>query len=231
MSRIFAIADTHLGGAVDKPMDIFGAAWERHTQRLEKRWRETVGEDDWVLIPGDVSWAMTLEEARVDLEFLAELPGRTVLIKGNHDYWWTSRAKVEGVLPDGMFLVQNDAFDLGGGIGVVGTRGWQPPDAPRAGENDAKIYQREVNRLALSLDAARGRFEHVIAMLHYPPHYVGFGPTDFVPLLEEAGVEVCLYGHLHGRDQRFAFEGEKNGVRYQFVAADYLEFRPAEVPL
>ena len=231
MSRIFAIADTHLGNSVDKPMDIFGPAWERHTERLAEAWSATVANDDWVLVPGDVSWAMDLEEVRADLEFLAELPGRKLLLKGNHDYWWTSRSKVEAVLPEGMFILQNDAFDLGGGIGVVGTRGWQPPDAPRAGPHDAKIYAREVQRLALSIQAARGRFERRIAMLHYPPYYVGIGKTEFVPLLEEAGVAVCLYGHLHGRDHRYAVQGEHDGVRYQFVAADYLEFRPALVSI
>ena len=229
--RIFALADTHLGSAVDKPMDIFGPAWERHVERLQENWRAVVGDDDWVLVPGDISWAMSLDDALVDLRLLAELPGRTVLLKGNHDYWWTSRAKLEAVLPEGMFLVQNSAHDLGGGVGVVGTRGWQPPEAPRAGEHDAKIYAREVQRLKLSLDAAKGRFETLIAMLHYPPHYVGIGATEFVPLLEEAGVKVCLYGHLHGRDQKLAFQGERNGVRYQFVAADFLGFRPAEVLL
>jgi len=227
MSRVFAIADTHLGSSVDKPMDIFGPAWERHAERLATHWKETVSDADWVLVPGDVSWAMSLEDVRADLAFLAELPGRKLLLKGNHDYWWTSRAKVEAVLPDGMFILQNDAFDLGDGLGVVGTRGWQPPEAPRAGEHDAKIYAREVQRLSLSIDAAADRFDRLIAMLHYPPYYVGIGRTEFVPLLEAAGVAVCVYGHLHGRDHRFAFQGERDGVRYQFVAADYLQFQPA----
>jgi len=228
---IFAIADTHLGKAVNKPMDIFGPSWEGHAERLDKAWREEVGDDDWVLVPGDISWAMRLDEVGEDLDFLAQLPGRKVLLKGNHDYWWTSRGKVEAILPDGMLLLQNDCVDLGNGIGIVGTRGWQPPDAPRAGEHDAKIYAREVARLELSLRAARGRFETLIAMLHYPPIYTGLGETDFVPLLREAGVAVCCYGHLHGRDHRYAFQGERDGVRYQFVAADFLEFRPARVQL
>jgi predicted phosphohydrolase len=229
MTRIFAIADCHLGRAVDKPMDIFGPAWERHAERMAAAWREEVGDDDWVLLPGDISWAMTLEEVAPDLEFLARLPGRKVLLRGNHDYWWGSRAKVEEILPARMQLLQNDCVDLGGGVGLVGTRGWQPPDAPRADEADGKIYAREVGRLELSLRAAKGRFERLVAMLHYPPIYAGLGETAFVPLLVEAGVSVCLYGHLHGRDHRLAFEGERDGVRYQFVAADFLGFRPARV--
>jgi len=229
MSRIFAIADPHLGRAVDKPMDVFGPKWERHAERMEEAWREEVGDEDWVLVPGDISWAMTLEEAAADLAFLAALPGRKVLLRGNHDYWWSSRAKVEAVLPERMQLLQNDCVDLGGGTGLVGTRGWQPPEAPRAEPHDEKIYRRELGRLELSLKAAEGRFERLVAMLHYPPVYAGVGETGFVPLLREAGVRVCLYGHLHGRDHRFAFEGERDGVFYQFVAADYLGFRPARV--
>jgi len=229
MSRIFAIADTHLGRAVDKPMDIFGPAWERHAERLEEHWSAEVGEEDWVLLPGDISWAMTLDEVAEDLAFLARLPGRKVLLRGNHDYWWGSRAKVEAILPERMQLLQNDCVDLGGGVGVVGTRGWQPPEAPRADEQDGKIYAREVGRLELSLRAAQGRFETLVAMLHYPPIYAGLGETAFVPLLRDAGVSVCLYGHLHGRDHRYAFQGERDGVRYQFVAADFLGFRPALV--
>ncbi|MHC4941102.1 MAG: metallophosphoesterase [Planctomycetota bacterium] len=226
---IFAIADTHLGKAVNKPMDIFGPAWEGHAERLEAAWTEEVGEEDWVLLPGDISWAMKLDEVGEDLAFLGRLPGRKILLKGNHDYWWTSRSKVEAILPERMQLLQNDCIDLGDGIGLVGTRGWQPPEAPRASEHDAKIYVREVARLELSLRAAKGRFEKLVAMLHYPPIYAGLGETDFVPLLKEAGVSVCLYGHLHGRDHRYAFQGERDGVRYQFVAADFLQFRPARV--
>ena len=130
-----------------------------------------------------------------------------------------------------MRLLQNDAIDLGDGIGLAGTRGWQPPEAPRATEQDAKIYAREVNRLELSLRAASGRFDKLIVMLHYPPIYEGIGETDFVPLMKAAGVDVCLYGHLHGRDHKFAVQGERDGIRYQFVAADFLQFRPVEVPL
>ncbi|MEM8884048.1 MAG: metallophosphoesterase [Planctomycetota bacterium] len=231
MSRIFAIADTHLGRAVDKPMDIFGPAWEGHAERLREQWAEVVADDDWVLVPGDISWAMKLDEVAADLAFLAALPGRKILLKGNHDYWWTSRGKVEAILPPRMRLLQNDFVDLGDGIGVVGTRGWQPPDAPRATEQDGKIYAREIQRLALSIEAAGDRFDRLIAMLHYPPIYTGFGETEFVPLLREAGVRVCLYGHLHGRDHRYAFQGERDGIRYQFVAADFLAFRPALVAI
>jgi len=227
--RIFALADLHLAGSVDKPMDVFGPAWERHAERIDANWRARVGADDWVLVPGDISWAMTLEEAAADLAFLGDLPGRKILLKGNHDYWWGSRAKVEAVLPAGLTLLQNDAVDLGEGTGVVGTRGWLPPGAPRATDQDRKIYDRELQRLALSLQAAGDRFERLVAMLHYPPIYAGLGETGFVPLLRDAGVRVCLYGHLHGPDHRYAVEGERDGVRYVFVAADAVDFTPQEI--
>lgn len=226
---VYALADPHLGHAVDKPMDIFGPRWEGHAERMAANWRATVGGDDWVLVPGDISWAMKLEDALTDLRFLDGLPGRKVLLKGNHDYWWTSRAKVEAVLPPSLHLLQHDCVDLGGGIGVAGTRGWTPPEAPRATEQDGKIYARELARLMLSLNAARGRFDHLIAMLHYPPIYAGLGDTGFVPLLREAGVRTCLYGHLHGPDHAYAVQGLRDGITYHFVAADAIDFTPVRI--
>ena len=226
---VYALADPHLGRAVEKPMDIFGPRWEGHAEKMAANWRAAVGDDDWVLVPGDISWAMKLEDALIDLRFLDGLPGRKILLKGNHDYWWTSRAKVETVLPPSLRLLQHDCVDLGGGVGVVGTRGWVPPDAPRATEQDRKIYAREVLRLTLSLDAARGRFEHLIAMLHYPPVYEGLGETEFVPLLRDAGVRICLYGHLHGPDQAHAVRGTRDGITYHLVAADAIDFTPVRI--
>ncbi len=229
--RVFALADLHLGDAVNKPMDIFGPLWERHAERIDRNWRARVAPDDWVLVPGDISWAMKLEEALPDLRFIDALPGRKILLKGNHDYWWVSRGKVEAVLPPSLRLLQNDALDLGEGIGVAGTRGWSPPEAPRSTPEDRKIYDRELLRLELSLKAAAGRFDRLVAMLHYPPVYRGLGDTGFVPLLRAAGVRVCVYGHLHGGDHRYAVSGERDGIRYCFVAADAVDFTPVELPL
>lgn len=229
--RLFALADLHLGRAVKKPMDVFGPHWERHAERIDANWRRVVGADDWVLVPGDISWAMKLEEALEDLRFIDALPGRKLLLKGNHDYWWTSRAKVEAVLPPSLSLLQNDAFDLGLGLGVVGARGWTPPEAPRATDEDRKIYERELGRLQLSLKAAEGRFERVVAMIHYPPIYAGLGETGFVPLLRAAGITACAYGHLHGPDHRYAVRGARGGIRYYFVAADAVDFTPVEIDL
>jgi len=226
---IYALADPHLGKGVEKPMDIFGPSWEGHAEKMAANWRATVAGDDWVLVPGDISWAMRLEDALVDLRFLDALPGRKILLKGNHDYWWTSRSKVEAVLPPSLRLLQHDCVDLGGGVGVVGTRGWTPPDAPRATEQDQKIYAREVARLTLSLNAAQGRFDHLIAMLHYPPIHEGLGETEFVPLLRDAGVRTCLYGHLHGANHVHAVRGLRDGITYHFVAADAIDFTPVRI--
>jgi len=228
---IWALADPHLGQAVQKPMDIFGPGWERHAERMAENWRATVGDGDWVLVPGDISWAMRLDDALVDLRFLDDLPGRKVLLKGNHDYWWTSRAKVEAILPPTLRLLQNDSVDLGNGVGLVGARGWTPPGAPRATMQDEKIYNREVARFALSLKSAEGRFDRIIAMLHYPPIYQGQDETEFVALMRAAAVEVCLYGHLHGDDHRYAVNGDRDGIRYFFVAADAIDFTPVRVEL
>ena len=228
---VYALADPHLGRGVGKPMDIFGPTWEGHAEKMAANWRAAVGDEDWVLVPGDISWAMKLEDALADLRFLDGLPGRKILLKGNHDYWWTSRAKVETVLPPSLRLLQYDCVDLGGGVGVVGTRGWIPPEAPRATEQDRKIYAREVLRLTLSLNAARGRFDHLIAMLHYPPVYEGLGETEFVPLLRDAGVRTCLYGHLHGADQTCAVRGARDGITYHLVAADAIDFTPVRIAI
>jgi len=226
---VFALADPHLGEAVQKPMDVFGRRWKDHAARIKRNWRAAVGPRDWVLLAGDISWGMHLEEALPDLRFLDGLPGRKVLLKGNHDYWWTSRSKVEARLPASLKLLQNDAVDLGGGVGVVGTRGWTPPGAPRATAQDEKIYRRELQRLELSIAAGRDRFETLLAMLHYPPLYHGLGATAFVPLLEGARVSICVYGHLHGPDHRYAFDGLQGGIRYHFVAADAVDFTPVRI--
>lgn len=225
---LFALADPHLGLAVKKPMDVFGPLWERHAERMAENWARAVGPEDWVLVPGDISWALKLEDALPDLRFLDALPGTKVLLRGNHDYWWTSRGKIEAVLPPSLRLLQNDAVDLGAGTGLVGTRGWLPPEA-RGTEEDTKIYRRELERLALSIRAAKGRFDRLVAMLHYPPLYADLGATGFVPLLREAGVVACVYGHLHGPDHRHATRGVVDGIRYYFAAADAIGFTPIRI--
>lgn len=227
--KVFAIGDLHLSGAVDKPMDIFGPAWEQHARRIEYAWRDLVSEEDIVLLPGDFSWAMHLEEAQVDFAFLHALPGAKVMIRGNHDYWWNSVSKVRAVLPPSIRVVQNDSISFGG-VHIAGTRGWTCPGSAGFEQDDQKIYDREVGRLAMSLaklsaavGPAGGRR---IAMLHYPPFNESRAPSGFTEKLEAAGVETLLYGHLHGKSCRGAFEGERNGISYHLVSADHIGFAP-----
>jgi hypothetical protein len=220
--RVFAIADPHLSRAHPKPMTIFGPAWQGHPEAFFRGWREVVGPEDLVIVAGDISWAMRLAEAIPDLLDLASLPGRKVLLKGNHDYWWPSISRLRAVLPEGMYALQNDALVLGG-VAVAGTRGWEyPPKTPE----DEKIFAREVERLGLSLKALKGQpYRHLVLAFHFPP----FGPGgEASPLLEiaaEAGPSAIVYGHLHGADPERLPQAYR-GIPLHLVAADALGFRP-----
>ncbi len=230
---LFAIGDLHLSGGGDKPMDVFGPQWDRHFLRISEDWRSRVGPEDTVLIPGDISWAMQLEDAAEDLRAIGELPGQKVLCKGNHDYWWNSLTRVRAILPPGMFVLQHDALDLGSCV-VCGTRGWIIPaeGAPLTPENE-KIYRREVARLRLALESAAriaaGR--PVVAMLHYPPLTALEQRSGFTELLEEFGVQWAVYGHLHGSGIAQGFSGILRGVRYELVSCDSLNFTLRELPM
>ncbi|MBO2519564.1 MULTISPECIES: metallophosphoesterase [Limnochorda] len=225
--KLFALADLHLPGGQEKPMDIFDPIWRDHPAQIAARWRERVGPDDLVLVPGDISWAMTLEEAADDLAFIGGLPGRKLLLRGNHDYWWSSISKVRAALPEGVHALQNDCFDLGDGRAVCGTRGWLIPGSQGLEPHDEKVYQREAIRLRLSLEAAaEAGLRPVVAMMHYPPCDAQGWPTLFTRLLEEFQVPLCVYGHLHGPAAKAAPPPEVRGVRYQLVAADYVRFEP-----
>jgi hypothetical protein len=229
--RVWAIGDLHLAHAVDKPMDIFGAEWVRHDEKIAANWRDRVADEDIVLIPGDLSWALKLEDAVPDIEWVGALPGEKYLIKGNHDPWWGSRSKVARILPDRMHLVQYDAHEIGDGIGLTGTRGWALPGAPDFDpERDDRILAREVGRLRHGLEAlAKTACEKKIVMLHYPPLWPGSLDTPFSEVLAAHRVGLCLYGHLHGADTAIGFEGEHDSVRYRLVSADHIGFTPVEV--
>jgi predicted phosphohydrolase len=234
--KIFAIADLHLDGGENKPMDVFGQMWENHRERIFGAWREYVGGGDTVLIPGDISWAMHLPGALPDLFAIAELPGKKVLLRGNHDYWWSSPTRLRSILPEDMLIVQNDACDIGPAI-VCGSRGWLLPSDQDFSADDRRIYERELIRLGLSLAAAKrlrdksltetGEDKPIICMMHYPPILRDGAETGFTALLEEYGVKICLYGHLHGSlGWEAGFRGEKNGVSYVLCSADSLGFSP-----
>ena len=225
--HIYAIADLHLSLTSEKPMDVFGETWRGHAEKLERNWRERVQDDDLVLIPGDISWAMQLSAALPDLSFIGDLPGKKILLKGNHDYWWSAIGRVRSVLPAGMRAIQNDSI-VEGGVGICGTRGWLCPGSNNFSAEDQKIYSRELDRLTLSLNSLP-EVETKIAMLHFPPFADKEKGSGFTERLEAAGVQIAIYGHLHGEANRYAFEGERNGITYHCVAADKLDFAPKRI--
>jgi uncharacterized protein len=228
MPRLFAIADLHLSGSGAKPMDLFGEQWKDHPQRIADAWDAEVGPEDVVLLPGDLTWARDLHEARPDLAWIGARRGVKFLLRGNHDGWWSTIAKVRRALPPGCHALQNDAFDLGGVV-LVGARGWTAPDDPVAAPSDATIFLRELARLRLSIaDADRrfGRGSPRVAMLHFPPWIAGRSPTAVVGVLRDGGVGTCVYGHLHGADHALGIQGVRDGIRFHLVSADAIGFAP-----
>ena len=232
MLAIWGLSDLHLSFSTDKPMDVFGKHWIGHHIKMAEAWDALVGPDDVVLCPGDLSWAMKLDEAGADLAWIGERTGRLkVLGRGNHDFWWSAIGKVRKALPDGCVAVQNDAFDLGDVV-VSGSRCWAAPGALDYSAADEKIYRRELGRLRLSLEAgkklAAGR--PLLAAVHYPPFTANGQPTEISEMLEEFDVSLCVYGHLHGRHaHRTAVEGERGGVQYRLIACDHLDFSPVRL--
>lgn len=231
---VWAVADLHLPGGQKKPMDVFGPHWKDHFERIACDWREKVCDDDFVLIAGDISWAMQLPDALCDLRRIAELPGHVVILKGNHDYWWGSLTQLRAALPPNVTAIQNDAYDAGFCV-FCGTRGWEIPPEKGADPQNVKIYRREVGRLELSLKeaqrAAQGR--PLFALMHYPPllpEYEENG-TEFTALLSRYGVRRCVYGHLHGAHARRGMHRIYGGVRYDLTSCDALGFRLLDVSL
>ncbi len=224
--RIFSLSDLHLSFGTNKPMDLFGKEWADHGKKIEWSWKARVSEEDRVIICGDTSWAMDLDEVLPDLEFLDSLPGKKILLKGNHCYWWNSRAKVERILPSSVRIIQNDAVSLGRGIVLAGTRGWQVSDDPA----DMKVLNRERERLKLSLEKARGMSPSMlIVATHFPPLTRDGKVSPLVEPMERAGASICLYGHIHGKDIPLGFQGTRNGVRYILTSCDALDFTPLKV--
>ncbi len=229
--KLYAIGDLHLPGGDEKPMDVFGDHWLDHFPRISADWANRVTAADTVLIPGDISWAMKLEDALPDLRAIGALPGRKVLIKGNHDLWWNAIGLVRRSLPEGMFALQHSAIDLGECV-VCGSRGWSYPtqDAPLT-EEDQRIFNREMIRLDMALKEAQklagGR--PIVAMMHYPPLFRQDRDTPFTALMERYAVHTVVYGHLHGEGVRAGFTGLHNGVNYLLTSCDSLGFALAQV--
>lgn len=244
---IFTIGDLHLSFGTDKPMDIFG--WGNHSEKIKKNWIENVKSQDTVIIPGDFSWGMSLKETYQDFEFLNNLPGRKILSKGNHDYWWNTLTKMTKFLEENDFeniaFLQNNSYFIENKI-IAGTRGWATNNWNS--EENYKILKRENDRLKLSIQdgiAQFGKDKEIICFLHYPPffgkpqiivntkskisttNYKGNVPEeiDFVKTMKQSGIKRCYYGHLHGEAHREAFEGEIEEIKFTLVSSDYLGFQ------
>lgn len=226
---VFAIADFHLPGHNEKPMDVFGDHWQNHFDKIRMYWQELINPKDVVLIAGDISWAMQLEKAMDDLLSIASLNGRKVLIRGNHDYWWSSLKKIRSCLPREMYVLQNDALQLDSYI-ISGARGWYfPTETQNLSEEDTRIYQRELIRLEMSLKEAQKLGGAQFAMMHFPPLLSEGESTPFTDLLEQYGVQYVVYGHLHGIGIASAFQGQKRGIEYHLTSCDALHFCPVKI--
>ena len=231
--RLFAIGDLHMPGGDDKPMDVFGPQWDRHFLRISEAWRRCVSEEDLVLIPGDISWAMQLRDAIPDLLAIAALPGRKILCKGNHEYWWSSISRVRSVLPENMTALQFDAVDAGPCV-ICGTRGWNYPteNNPLPPEDD-RIFRRELQRLQMALERAEaiGEGKPILVMMHFPPRMADEPESPFTRVLEEhPRVRAAVYGHLHADAFAGGVSGTSRGIRYDPVSCDGIGFCPKEIP-
>ena len=205
-------------------MNVFGEKWENHAERLCDAWQSIVSENDCVLIPGDISWAMHFEDVLDDLNFISGLNGRKILIRGNHDYWWASPSRIRSVLPANISIIQNDSIRMNG-FAVAGSRGWMLPGTPNFDAAvDTKIYSRELIRLELSLKSAADM--PTVLMTHFPPIGENGEANGVTGLIDKYPVTDVIYGHLHAHSCRQAFEGEFNGKNYYLCSADYLDFKP-----
>ncbi|MDR3186745.1 MAG: metallophosphoesterase [Christensenellaceae bacterium] len=232
--KLFAISDLHLSKASDKPMELFGAEWKNHWSKIIIDWKSKVSDDDIVLIAGDISWAMRLEEAIFDLNDIAECPGRKVLIRGNHDYWWSSVSKIRKLLLPSMYIIHNDALRIGNLI-FAGSRGWTVPEIGQTqSSEDKKLYEREKLRLEISLERAESMKtseDIVIGMMHYPPFSSRYDDSHFTRLFSEHNVRLVIYGHLHGELSRIKPTYVKNNIPYYLTSCDKLNFKLLEISL
>lgn len=222
---LYAIGDLHLCLGAPKPMDLFGGNWVGYMDKL-KAGLSVIGPEDTTVLLGDLSWALDLREARADFAWIDAIPGRKIILKGNHDYWWTTAAKFYRFCDENGFsqqyILNNNHYEYGG-VAICGTRGWFFEEE-RSGEHDEKVFRRELIRLEASLKSA-GELPKLV-FLHYPPRYKGYECREILDLLEKYGVRRCFYGHLHGASHKLAMEGIWDGVEYRLTSADKLDFKP-----
>ena len=227
---LYAIGDLHLCLGAPKPMDIFGGAWVGYMDKLKEGLR-VIGPEDTTVLCGDLSWSLDLPNSKADFAWINEIPGRKIILKGNHDYWWSTVAKFNKFCAENgfenMHILNNNCFEYGDWA-ICGTRGWFFEEE-RSGQHDEKVFKRELIRLETSLKAAGERNKMVF--LHYPPRYKGYECKEILELLEKYEVRRCFYGHLHGGSHNLAMEGLWNGTEFRLVAADYIKFKPYPVIL
>lgn len=224
---LFTIADLHLSHGVEKPMDIFGGRWQGYMEKIEKRWLAVVQPEDTVVVGGDISWGIDFKEARDDFLFLGRLPGRKIILKGNHDLWWNTARKMYAFLQENGvenidFLFNNCYFY--GETALCGTRGWFFEEDFKE-QHDEKIFRRELLRLEASLKAA-GQAKEIYCFLHYPPVYSNFCCQEIIDLMARYRVSRCIYGHLHSDSLRYAVEGLYQGIDFRLVSGDHVDFTP-----
>ena len=225
--KVYAISDLHLSINNPKPMDIFGEVWDNYLDDIKKS-LEPVTSDDLVLMAGDLSWAMSLENAVPDLNYIGEFPGKKIITRGNHDYWWKSISAVRGNLPQNVFAIQNDCIKIGDVI-VCGSRGWSADDKTDDGK---RLYARELLRMEMSLNAMqklREQGDRVVFMIHYPPFNVRFENTPVTDLFEKFAVDAVVYGHLHGKNCYAKKLVVKNGIKYYLTSCDQVANRIVEI--
>lgn len=226
---LYTIADLHLSNSVKKPMDIFGGRWQGYMQKIEKNWTHLVEPDDTVVIGGDISWGINLEQALADFQMIQRLPGKKIILKGNHDLWWSTVRKMTQFLEsngiDSIQFLFNNCF-VYEDIGICGTRGWfYEEDFKEC--HDEKIFRRELIRLETSLKAAKAQnVREIICFLHYPPIYSNFRCGEIIDLLKKYEVSRCVYGHLHSESLKYAVTGEQEGIQFILTSGDYIDFTP-----
>ena len=222
---LYAIGDLHLCLGAPKPMDIFGGAWVGYMEKLREG-LSIIGPEDTTVLLGDLSWALDLEGAKEDFSWINQIPGKKIILKGNHDYWWSTATKFYKFCDKNgfsdMMVLNNNCFEYGD-VAICGTRGWFFEEE-RSDGHDEKVFKRELLRLETSLKAAGEREK--LVFLHYPPRYKGYTCPEILELLEKYQVRRCFYGHLHGPSHKLAMEGPWDGVEFRLVSADYLNFKP-----
>ncbi len=222
---LYAIADLHLSFGTDKPMNVF-QGWDNYEERLLSNWNTVVKEEDIVVLPGDLSWAINFEQAKPDFDFLSKLKGNKIILKGNHDYWWTTMSKMNNFLNENNFktikILHNNHFKYNE-YGICGTRGWINENGIAA---DAKVLAREAIRLELSIQSALKDDLIPIVFLHYPPVYANDCNYDILDVLFKYDIKECYYGHIHGKACNYAVNGEREGIKYKLISSDYIQFNP-----